>query len=75
MKLALRGVMGCDGDIHAWPMLLADHATAWRAIPGLDCGLRARWRQWNVGGPVDFDVGATPEDRALVQAYVKVAQR
>lgn len=75
MKLALRGIMDRDGDIHSWPTLAMTHNDFFAQLYGIDECLRARWRQWDADDPVDFDPGVTPEDRALVEAYVKVAQR
>lgn len=69
MKLALRGVVDADGDIVAWPTLLAEHLDAFYTLPHLE-DYRCRWRQWKAGGPVDFDPGASPEDCARVEAYV-----
>lgn len=75
MKLGLRGIMDAGGDIHSWPMLAMDHADFFAKLPSLQKGMRARWRQWDVDAKVDFDPGATSEDRANVEAYVRSINR
>lgn len=72
MKPAWRGIVLNDGSIWAWPMLLMDHAQAFAVLPTLKQH-RCRWRQWDAGIAVDFDSGASTEDRAAVNAWVERA--
>lgn len=61
MILAWRGVVDEDGDVVAWPTLLLDHNQAFATLGRLR-NYRARWRQWEPGGRIDFDPGADPAD-------------
>jgi hypothetical protein len=72
VKTAWRGVVDKDGDVWAWPMLLWDHNDAFGTLPVLKKH-RARWRQWDHGGRIDFEPGASDEDKAKVEAWVKAA--
>ncbi len=76
MILAWRGVVDRQGDVVAWPTLLMDHNAAFAVLPYLK-GYRVRWRQWEngAGAYIDFDPGASQEDREKVQAWVDAAQR
>jgi hypothetical protein len=74
METAWRGVVDNDGHIWAWPTLLMTHDQAFAAEVGWAIeDYRARWRQWEPGGPVDFDPGASNEDRAAVVSWVTAA--
>lgn len=53
-------------------MLLMDHRQAFAAMPTLE-NYRCRWRQWSPEGPVDFDPGASDQDKAAVEAWVEFA--
>ena len=66
MRLAYRGVVDSDGDIVVWPTLLADHSQAFRTLWHLK-DYRARFRQWNPGEEVDFDAGASDDDKSMVE--------
>lgn len=70
--LAMRGVV-YRSEVWAWPMLMLDHNQAFMACPMLR-EYTCRWRQWEPGGRIDFDPGATPEDIALVEDYVAKLQ-
>lgn len=70
--VAWRGVVDEFGDVWAWPTVLMEHREAFAVLPSL-ASYRARWRQWSPGDSIDFDPGATPEDRAKVEAWVKAA--
>lgn len=76
MILGWRGIVDRDGDVVAWPMLLMDHKTAFGILPRLGRDYKARWRQWDndPGSRIDFDPGASQEDRDKVQAWVDAAQ-
>lgn len=57
------------GEVWAWPTLLFDHNDAlfkWDVLNEHTC----RWRQWEPGGKVDFDPGASEEDKAKVLAWI-----
>jgi hypothetical protein len=71
MRPAWRGIVW-NGTVWAWPTLLMDHEEAFRQMPGMRA-YTCRWRQWSPGGTIDFDAGCTPEDRALVAAWVAEA--
>jgi hypothetical protein len=72
MKPAWRGVV-FHGEVWAWPTVLFDHRDAFAAWPSLGEGQTCRWRQWEPGGRIDFDPGASDEDKALVEAWIKAA--
>lgn len=72
MKCAWRGAVDQDGDVWAWPTLLQDHGAAFLTLPRLRLA-RARWRQWEPGGQIDFDPGATPADKKAVEQWVENA--
>lgn len=65
---AWRGVV-VDGVVWAWPMILMDHNAAFREFNHLS-NYTCRWRQWQPGGPVDFDDGCSPEDREKVEKWL-----
>jgi len=71
MMPAWRGVV-VGGAVWAWPTVLWDHNDAFAALPLLG-KYTCRWRQWSEGGSIDFDDGASDEDKALVEAWVKAA--
>lgn len=71
MRPAWRGVL-VGGVIWAWPTLLMDHNAAFIELPHMR-KYTVRWRQWEPGGAIDFDPGATDADKALVEAWVKTA--
>jgi hypothetical protein len=71
MKPAWRGVVW-EGEVWAWPTLLFDHNQAFAVFPALN-RYTCRWRQWEPGGPIDFDLGASEEDKRKVEAWVKAA--
>lgn len=71
MKPAWRGVVLQNGVIWAWPMLLMDHSEAFAVLPHLQREMRVRWRQWDAGGPVDFDQGTSDEDKQLVNDWIE----
>lgn len=75
MIFAWRGIVDEGGDVVAWPTVLMDHNAAFATLPMLR-DYRARWRQWDnePGAPIDFDPGASQEDREKVQAWVDAAQ-
>ena len=69
MKYAYRGFVDRDGDIIAWPTIFATHSEYLISPAGhLAEGYRARWRQCEPDGKVDFDREPTPsqEDRDKV---------
>lgn len=68
---AMRGFVDKHGEIWAWPTLLWDHSDALGKMDYLR-DHRARWRQWEPGGRVDFDREplASDEDKAAVQAFL-----
>lgn len=70
MKPAWRGVV-FRGEVWAWPMLLWNHGDAISAFPRLGKEMTCRWRQWEPNGRIDFDKGASAEDIAKVEAWVK----
>jgi len=70
---AWRGIVDNDGDVWAWPMLLFDHKQAFADLPLLGKRTRARWRQWEPRGPIDFDPGTSYSDKLRVQAWVRAA--
>lgn len=74
MKLALRGIMDADGDIHTWPTVAWDHNDFFFKLPWMADDYRVRFRQWNADGGIDFDPGATAEDMAAVRDYVAAVQ-
>jgi hypothetical protein len=49
-----------------------DHNAAFIELPHMR-KYTVRWRQWEPGGAIDFDPGATDADKALVEAWVKTA--
>lgn len=65
--IAWRGVVH-DGEVWAWPTVLWDHKAALSILPWLAEG--CRWRQWEPGGAVDFDPGASDEDKRLVEEWI-----
>jgi hypothetical protein len=69
MKPAWRGFV-VDGEVWAWPTLLFDHKDAMATLHALK-DYTCRWRQWEPGGRIDFDRGASAEDRAKVEAWVQ----
>jgi hypothetical protein len=71
MKPTWRGVV-VDGVVWAWPTLLMTHDQAFAAFPYLS-DYTARFRQWNPGESVDFDSGVSDDDRALVKAWIDLA--
>jgi hypothetical protein len=70
MKPAWRGVVFMD-EVWAWPMILMDHQQAFTAWRTLEDGMTCRWRQWEPGGKIDFDHGASEEDMAKVREWVE----
>ena len=72
MKPAWRGVV-FEGEVWAWPTILLTHNAAFMEWPPLRSGCTCRWRQWDAGGPIDFDPGASAEDVAKVEAWVRAA--
>lgn len=58
------------GEVWAWPMLLWDHNDAMFKLDWLSEST-CRWRQWDVGKKVDFDPGASDEDKAKVLAWIE----
>lgn len=73
MKYAWRGFVDHDGDIVAWPTLLADHNQFHFAFHTSDEDFIARWRQWSPGGKVDFDPGVSETTKQLVNDWVQNA--
>lgn len=69
---AWRGVVLDNGQIVAWPALLLDHNEAFNKVRTLS-NYRCRWRQWDGGMPVDFDSGASQEDKDAVEAWIAAA--
>lgn len=60
-----------DGEIWAWPTLIWNHNEALNSDMGFFFkNATCRWRQWSPGEGVDFDPGTSPEDRALVEAWL-----
>ena len=61
------------GEVWAWPTVLFDHRQAFMAWPPLRDEMTCRWRQWEPGGPVEFDheTPGSPEDQALVREWVE----
>lgn len=72
MKPAWRGVLMPDGSIWAWPMLVLDHKTAFQHFSCLR-KYKIRWRQWEAGGPIDYDEDPSVEDSDRIEAWVKAA--
>jgi len=69
MNPAWRGIVW-EGEVWAWPTLLFDHNEAFFKFPSLGEEYTCRWRQWEPGGKIDFDPGASAEDIAKVEAWV-----
>lgn len=72
MKPAWRGVVFM-GEVWAWPTVLWDHNAAFMQWPPLREDMTCRWRQWESGGPVEFDhkTPGTPEEQAMVREWVE----
>ena len=64
-----RGVV-VENEVVAWPSLLMDHKTAF-AVTGALRGYTARWRQWKPGEWPDFDPGASADDVAQVENFLR----
>lgn len=73
MKPAWRGVVAY-GEVWAWPTVLMSHNAAFVAMPQL-VNHTCRWRQWEPGGPIDFDPGARPVDKMKVELWVERASQ
>lgn len=73
MKPAWRGFV-FDGEVWAWPTLLMTHNQAMAQMPMLT-NYDARWRQWEPGGPIDWDPGVSSEDRWLVEAWLEAVSQ
>jgi hypothetical protein len=68
-EIAWRGFVTQDLELIVWPTLLAQHNDFLAMFGRDESKYRARWRQWSVGGEVDFDPGADPEAvRAVLDA-------
>lgn len=75
-QIAWRGFVTHEGDVIAWPTLLADHNDFHRTFMTSDEDFAARWRQWSPGEAIDVNPCANPEGaRDTVSAWIREQQR
>lgn len=71
-SLAWRGFVTLDGEVVAWPTLLAEHNDFHGIFHTTDDGFAARWRQWSPGAKPDIDRGAAAEDIIAIYDFLGV---
>lgn len=68
-NVAWRGFVDRDGEVVAWPTLLATHSSFHASFGTDDAEFLARWRQWYPGDPPDIDDERDVPDEAVRAIY------